>query len=927
MKKSHNIPKKVIKVIKYFIFVFQKKILIHIIIQYDKISPAALLWINFNYNFNFRLIRLFNFKYISSKMPGTCHYNAEWEIAYPWLSRVKTNSRNAYCSVCLKEIRIDNSGLGQVKTHARSHESATKRSAVANWQKQRQFSIIGDGGLELTAKEKQTILLTDVDKIKKAELLQALHMVEKNISFASAKNDNERFRLMFPDSKIASSYEQGDTKVVYVIKYALADHIKEGLIKEVAKTPFSFLFDETTTSQVKKQYDAYLIYWSEKTHLIEHAYIGSLFVGHCDADDLVKHYQEFVRQYGLENDYLLHVGMDGPNVNLSFEKKLAKLLEEGSDSTFLKIGSCSLHPVHGAFQKGIKELYVGVLPLTQKEKEELAKDNNLVIKAKTFDIDDFFCDLHFFFKLSSARREDYASLVELTGVVAEYAKKHAETRWVSMQKVAIRCLEQWKNLEEYFLRFLPKQKNFNKEIKNTQRYNRIKIALSDKLMPAYVGFVVFSAQDFQSFLVPFQSKVPLIHQLYPAMMSLVYGLMRKFIKTSKLNTDDLSKNITIDVRKERNLKPLKSIEVGCKAKLLFSTNIITDPEQEAFRKRCLSFYQTAVEKLQMKLPLDINLLKDAQYINPMKRNDPGATSAISNLALKMTSVLGNVLQRLFGLETRDEVIDKIRSQWALFQNEEIKDEWYLKPTLPSTSGKQQESYWARAREECGIDAQPAQPAWTKYRRIDEFWGKVEELVDNFGAKKYPQLVTLVKCVVSLSHGNATPERGFSINKILLDVHGYSTYEDTIVALRMVKDALNRVGGCCKFPITRGLLQKAKDARSRYDADREARRALKDAEQKKQKQQEEEEKHQLENKKKVDEIDEKIESCRSNLSVANDLILKAQETIAKSVNEKNQKAARALTQQGLSELQVGNERKRKFDEELEGLLKKKGKLSK
>ena len=204
---------------------------------------------------------------------------------------------------------------------------------------------------------------------------------------------------------------------------------------------------------------------------------------------------------------------------------------------------------------------------------------------------------------------------------------------------------------------------------------------------------------------------------------------------------------------------------------------------------------------------------------------------------------------------------------------------------------------------------------------------MEELVDNFGAKKYPQLVTLVKCVLSLSHGNATPERGFSINKILLAVHGYRTYEDTIVALRMVKDAINRVGGCCKFPITRELLDKAKDAYKKYDADREAKRALNDAEQKKQKQLEEEKRQQSESEKKVGEIEDKIESCKSNLSVANDLILKAQETIANAVNEKNEKAARALTQQGLSELQVGNERKRKFDGELEGLMKKKKKLSK
>ena len=106
------------------------------------------------------------------------------------------------------------------------------------------------------------------------------------------------------------------------------------------------------------------------------------------------------------------------------------------------------------------------------------------------------------------------------------------------------------------------------------------------------------------------------------------------------------------------------------------------------------------------------------------------------------------------------------------------------------------------------------------------------IVDEFGAKKYAQLVALVQCGLSLSHGNSTPERGFSINKLLLAVHGHNTYEDTIIALRMVKDELARVGGTCKFPITRELLDSVKDSWSKYDADRLARQQAEEAQKKK-----------------------------------------------------------------------------------------------
>ena len=141
------------------------------------------------------------------------------------------------------------------------------------------------------------------------------------------------------------------------------------------KVPFSFKFDETTTSQVKKQYDVYLSYWSKSADKVVSSYAGTLFVGHCTASDLVSHYNTMVEKLQLDSSHLLHLGMDGPKVNLTFQKKLAELLhEEGTE--FMDLGTCSLHPVHTAFRKGLSQL--------------------------SFPFESFFHDLHFF---SSCRLE------------------------------------------------------------------------------------------------------------------------------------------------------------------------------------------------------------------------------------------------------------------------------------------------------------------------------------------------------------------------------------------------------------------------------------------------------------------------------------------------------------------------------------------
>ena len=187
--------------------------------------------------------------------------------------------------------------------------------------------------------------------------------------------------------------------------------------------------------------------------------------------------------------------------------------------SFRKLGSCSLHLIHSAFQKGIKQLFQGQVPSATSNSEG---SGELPKKKGTFDLDDFFIDIHSFFKLSSARREDYTSLESVTGVVAEYAKKHGKTRWVSVW-----YLEQWPNLKEYFLKFLLKQKNFKQEVENIARYTPLKICFADPAMEAHVVFVAFVAQYLEAFLLLFQSKDSMIHLPYPAVISLLYGLHKE----------------------------------------------------------------------------------------------------------------------------------------------------------------------------------------------------------------------------------------------------------------------------------------------------------------------------------------------------------------------------------------------------------------
>ena len=103
-------------------------------------------------------------------------------------------------------------------------------------------------------------------------------------------------------------------------------------------------------------------------------YCGTIVVDNCPAERLLEHFLEFTEKIILDLKLILHIGMDGPSVNLKFEDLLKSSPHMKSlGTTILSIGTGPLHIVHNAFRAGVNPL--------------------------NFNIDSFIIDVNFFFKL------------------------------------------------------------------------------------------------------------------------------------------------------------------------------------------------------------------------------------------------------------------------------------------------------------------------------------------------------------------------------------------------------------------------------------------------------------------------------------------------------------------------------------------------
>ena len=189
-----------------------------------------------------------------------------------------------------------------------------------------------------------------------------------------------------------------------------------------------------------------------------------------------------------------------------------KELNEKWHTTFIDLGTCSLHSANNGFGK-------------------LAKLIDDIIE-----LDQMAIDFHFFHKYSACRREDFAEVSEITGLLSRHLVKHCTSRWISLGKVLMKLIEQFGNIKEYLFNKFKTLPGFDgkRGIASTVQYKLVKEYLTDKRVLILMHFVVCVAQDFQSFMKSLQNQKLMTHVRIPKCMDLIHLLLQRFMKNYKV---------------------------------------------------------------------------------------------------------------------------------------------------------------------------------------------------------------------------------------------------------------------------------------------------------------------------------------------------------------------------------------------------------
>lgn len=273
--------------------------------------------------------------------------------------------------------------------------------------------------------------------------------------------------------------------------------------------------------------------------------------------------------------------------------------------------------------------------------------------------------------------------------------------------------------------------------------------------------------------------------LYSALTNLLTAVLGRFVKPEILTKADVQK---LDLSKLDNLLPVKDVSLGYATKVAFrkQNQKLNDKDILVFKNDCRKHLIASVEKIRERSPLAYKLTKGITCFDP-------AVAAHTQVANER---LGKALEYF------------VSKHWLSGVTADAIDREY-KRFCSSSNVKDQLRAFSRTAA-----------------RLDHFW---RDLFKNHAADNCDHLIEFFRMVMIFSHGNASLERGFSINKECL---GDNQHEISLIAQRRIYDAITAAGGLANFSIDKKLVHAARNAHSLYREYQEEQRKLKNEQQRK-----------------------------------------------------------------------------------------------
>ncbi len=370
------------------------------------------------------------------------------------------------------------------------------------------------------------------------------------------------------------------------------------------------------------------------------------------------------------------------------------------------------------------------------------------------------------FSDSPARRDVYIKI----NLSTTFAERFCATRWVENEPVAERGIDVWDNVVKVVNHY--ETLSISKRPQKNKSYDNLVKEKDDILVK--IKLVAFRdiSRRLNVFLIKFQTDAPMVPFLADELQSIMRDLMRYFITKSALEKASTPyKLCKIDVTvKGNNCLPISEIKLPTAVKSMLKKLKLSADQKQSFIKEFRNLLIGMIVKIQERTPLKYPLVRGAASLSPVRMVTKGEESVL------------------------------------LFES--LVDTMYEHKRLSSKEGDEVKQQYKSFLE------MVVQPNVDKFRNFNFKKDRFDTFMYSFlgGNNDYKLLWKITLFVSILSHGQATIERGFNVNK---DVVVENLTKESICCQRLVYDFLKGIENLYEVKTPRELILSCKSAHQRY----------------------------------------------------------------------------------------------------------------
>ena len=619
-----------------------------------------------------------------------------------WIAVSKSNESKAFCKVCSTEIA---GSITLLERHVKTEKHKKNVSSVNQCSSVTRFLQAG------TSSSSHSI------KIAAAELKLCAFVAEHNLPIAILDHLPGLIANVCDDSNISKEIKCARTKGTGVIRNVIGKHYINELIAILMKTKFSLIIDETTDVSTLKQLVLLVRYYDCDVQKTIDKYLTLLEVNDCTAKGIFDSLVHYFQQQKIPFENLVGFASDNASVMMGKKGGVQFLLKQKVPSLYIQ--GCVCHSMHLCASKACLEL--------PNELEDLARS------------------IYTYISNSPKRLGEFKEFQTFTNTDPRKILHVSCTRWLSLEQVTKRILDQWPALTLYFTSAALEDNVKSADVILNQLLNPV-----NKMYYAFLAFVLPLVNKVN---LEFQAENFRIHKLRSSISLSVKGILGYFVKREIIKKNELQK---INIKDPSIYLNIEGIYHGTKAETVYleNTSEITDIMLKEFRIRALNFYVELTKQMFVRF-FSNDSFKTLELVEAMDPDNvaEGKPLSIVPLALKFKHIIPEDDHESLNAEWRELTLDDVGQ----------------------------------------VDE----------KEPEKFWYNIS-LKRNGDKCRYPLLSKLMFALLALPHSSACAERIFSLLNNIKTKNRSCLKTDTVNGLLYSKSLL-KTSNCTKWKPSEELL--------------------------------------------------------------------------------------------------------------------------